>query len=748
MQTLPSSPHRPLHVLAAALAGLLLAAPPVAAQFEPNPVWIRRDPVNVSLNGVAFGLNRFIAVGDHGYWFTSPNGQTWTARAPLTDGNLNAIHFAGGRFVAVGDGIYSSIDGVNWAKATLAYTRLALTDVTSDGAGNWMAVGRTIQANGNPGDGLTLTSTDGVSWVGTTFLGVITSIAAGAGQWFGASQVDSPIWQWVEVEVEPGSFEYSWKTFTPEDQGAPQPTGRLIRFLNGRFVLCGFNSADDPAGAHHVFTSTDGVNWPKGTVTNQGLPAQGANQPRYSVMRDLAFGNGIYVGIAAGSPSQSDETWFRADVMTSTDGVNWAFLADRSSLVTATASCALTDIAHANGQFVAVGYRDTTPFRNTVVTTSDGLAWTSRSFNPRILQRSTSEVAGALATGGGLVVAVTQYGGAALSTDHGVTWSYTGVTAGNLSLGMIAYGNGRFVAGGQDRAHRSTDGLTWNFVQVPDVSNLWDMIHDGTRFIAVGQHSTVQSGIVSRSTDGASWTTVQVPAAGRLEDVAFGNGVYVALGITPSPSQRTVQVSADAIDWSAVAGAPALTRVAFGGGRFLGATGVQGNPQFYTSTDGEDWTGIDAFAGSFVPPFFTVEGLTFLNGHFVMSGNEQGIFFLNNDRWVLRSGPVRAAVTFSGNTYVATSLLTYTLPEPEPPLEPPVLTWRRLGDVLRLEFPARLDHQYQLWQRPGLGLGSQWTPIDSLVAQEELEQFELFMDLFEIVPQLFQISVEPPGNVP
>ncbi len=739
-----------LLILGSSIMGLPTGA---LAQFEPNPAWIHRDPVNVSLNSVAHGLNRFIAVGDHGYWFTSPNGQTWTVRTPLSDGQLNAIHFSSGRFIAVGNGIYSSTDGVNWQRASLAYTRLALTDVTSDGVGNWMVVGRMIKSNGTLGNGLTFTSTDGVSWVRAAIGGAPTSIAFGAGAWFGAASVNSAPVQWTEVEVEPGNPpERFWQGFTPADPNAPQPTGRLIRFLNGRFILCGFNSVDDPAGAHHVFTSTDGLNWPKGTVTNQGVPANGANQPRYSVMRDLAFGGGVYVGIAAGSPSQSNETWFRADAMTSTDGVNWAFLADRTSLGTATASRALTDITHANGQFVAVGYRGTTPFRNTVVTTPDGLTWTSRSFNPSVLLPS-GETVRALTTRDGVVLGVSNGGSAVISQDHGISWSWAEITSTQAARDLygVASGGNRFVAvGSGGRAHRSADGFSWSSVQVPDAFHVWDVIHDGTRFVAVGQYrdagNTVQRGIASRSTDGASWTTVQIPDTSRLEDVAFGNGAYVALGVTQVPSLPTVQVSADAVAWSAVTGAPALTRVAFGGGRFLGVSGGPGNPQFHVSVNGVDWTTIDATAGLFIPPFFTVESLTFLNGHFVMGGNELGNFFLNNDRWVMRSGPVRAAMTFSEHTYVATSLWTYTLPEPEPPLERPVLTWQRLGDVLRLEFPARLDYQYQLWQRPGLSLGSPWMPINSFVAQEEVEQFDVFMDLFEIEPQLYQISVEPPGT--
>jgi hypothetical protein len=283
---------------------------------------------------------------------------------------------------------------------------------------------------------------------------------------------------------------------------------------------------------------------------------------------------------------------------------------------------------------------------------------------------------------------------------------------------------------------------------VPDAFHIWDVIHDGTRFVAVGQYrdagNAVQRGIASRSTDGASWSTVQIPDTARLEEAAFGNSVYVALGVTQAPSLRTVQVSADAAVWSAVNGAPELTRVAFGGGRFLGATGVEGNPQFYTSTDGLDWTLIEATAGLFIPPFFTVETLAFLNGHFVMGGSELGIYFLENDRWVSKNGPNRAAVTFSEDTYVATSLWTTTLPPAEPPLEPPSLTWERSSDLLWVRFPARLEHRYQLWERSGLDNGSQWIERENFIALEAAGQFEIPIDAGSGPLWLYRISVEPP----
>jgi hypothetical protein len=247
---------------------------------------------------------------------------------------------------------------------------------------------------------------------------------------------------------------------------------------------------------------------------------------------------------------------------------------------------------------------------------------------------------------------------------------------------------------------------------------------------------------VSRSTDGAAWTTVQLNGTSRLEKLAHGNGVYVAVG------NGMVLVSPDTIDWTLVNNAPPLTKVAYGGGRFLGVSGGPGHPRFHTSVDGVEWTLIETADEFFFTPFFTTESLSYLNGHFVMGASDMGVLFLDeNDRWAFAGGPNRAAaLAFSEDTYIATSFWTYRLPEPEPPLEPPVLTLQRIGGQLWLTFPARLDHRYWLWQRTGLGAGSQWFQDLTFVADTEEGSFELFIAPWEIEPKLYRISVEPPGT--
>lgn len=186
--------------------------------------------------------------------------------------------------------------------------------------------------------------------------------------------------------------------------------------------------------------------------------------------------------------------------------------------------------------------------------------------------------------------------------------------------------------------------------------------------------------------------------------------------------------------------------MAFGGGRFLGVSGGPGHPQFHASGNGVDWTLVETSDGDFFTPFFTAESLAYLNGHFVMGTSDMGVLFLDeDDRWTFGGGPNRAAaLAFSGNMYIATSLWTYRLPEPEPPLTPPTLAWEIIGDLLRLRFPAHLDHRYRLWERPGLGGQSSWVEVQNLTALNADEQFEVTLRSQTDQLWLYRISVEPP----
>ena len=74
--------------------------------------------ISSSLNGVVYGGNKFVAVGDSGEILTSEDkGTTWIRRNSGSNNSLNAVAYGLNKFIAVG--IYgtalSSTDGITWS---------------------------------------------------------------------------------------------------------------------------------------------------------------------------------------------------------------------------------------------------------------------------------------------------------------------------------------------------------------------------------------------------------------------------------------------------------------------------------------------------------------------------------------------------------------------------------------------------------------------------------------------------------
>lgn len=166
--------------------------------------WVSRLVLNskISLNGIAWGGNQYVIVGDsidrynkrNGRVYTSPDGINWTGRSTSTPDPLRAISWVGNQYIAVGDfgtilssndgftwtdrspgvsdffkavigksnkivvissnSIYSSLDGFTWAKQTKGSIAGSLNEITYAG-GIFVIVG---------GYGTILSSSDGNSW--------------------------------------------------------------------------------------------------------------------------------------------------------------------------------------------------------------------------------------------------------------------------------------------------------------------------------------------------------------------------------------------------------------------------------------------------------------------------------------------------------------------------------------------------------------------------------------------------------
>ena len=141
------------------------------------------------LNSVVWSGDQFVAVGDSPYVpgflvppaiFTSPDGLDWDLQTtldplnPTTTQDLNAIAWGNNRFVAVGDGsvsfmedlpavILTSGDGVSWTLAS-SQTTQDLYDVAR-GTNRLVAVGEEDTILKNP-DGLTSTEQAGMTHFG------------------------------------------------------------------------------------------------------------------------------------------------------------------------------------------------------------------------------------------------------------------------------------------------------------------------------------------------------------------------------------------------------------------------------------------------------------------------------------------------------------------------------------------------------------------------------------------------------
>ena len=146
--------------------------------------WRNPLPQGDELRGVAHGNGTFVAVGERGVVFKSPDGVVWSQQPSLTN-SLFEVTFANGLFVAVGGeftattsfsgDVLTSPDGTVWTKRDSDTTQ-PLTGVAA-GAGRFVVVGPRLVYSVS-GDGLTWANHPGPRANSIAF-GAATFVAAG-----------------------------------------------------------------------------------------------------------------------------------------------------------------------------------------------------------------------------------------------------------------------------------------------------------------------------------------------------------------------------------------------------------------------------------------------------------------------------------------------------------------------------------------------------------------------------------------
>lgn len=276
----------------------------------------------------------------------------------------------------------------------------------------------------------------------------------------------------------------TWTVTSPSGVNAWSENFAGIAFGNGRFLVAG--SYSGIATGARIATSPDLVNWTSQTLP-PGVPPTALGQ-EYSFTA-AAFGNGQFIVGASGRPLTNTQKI----IVSSDSGATWTFRDVKLSDV--------WGLDYVNGLWVATGNSNQSGPQTANLTTSvDGITWTPR------------------ATGSG------------------------------DDLNAVAYGNGRYVAVGNNfQAVTSTDGVTWTRNVVTDADaasrdmtiHLRDIIFANGRFVAAAE-----GGRVYTSTNGLTWTThIIAPTAIRFRGVAYGGGRYVVVGDTTSAS------SADGLTW-------------------------------------------------------------------------------------------------------------------------------------------------------------------------------------------------------
>jgi photosystem II stability/assembly factor-like uncharacterized protein len=214
---------------------------------------------------------------------------------------------------------------------------------------------------------------------------------------------------------------------------------RDLTFGNELFVGIGCGNFGDRDA---VMTSPDGITWTRGDLV-----------PDYSMI-DIAFGNNVFVIGTNGDT-----------IFTSTDGIAWT---------PRVVDTALSPIIFKDGKFIAIGGNGAIFF------SSDGFTWEKRIVN--------SNLSFAQLMGGTLTSAMLSDAGLLFTSSGYQNWSQR--TSPFVSLfqpRLLGFGNNTFLAGdGHGVLYTSPDGRTWNQQTLTPLFVPYDVLFVNDTFIFTG----------------------------------------------------------------------------------------------------------------------------------------------------------------------------------------------------------------------------------------------------------------------
>lgn len=248
------------------------------------------------IRGFAFGAGLYVAVGESGKLFTSPDGITWTSRTSTFGASgIFGITFAAGIFVIVGElgKCATSSDGITWTSRTTvaSATSVNIYCVAYSTAMSLFVLGRFDT-------GIAETSPDAITWTSRTTVSGFTmvGVTAFAGLFIGVGSMSS---QQAIISSPDG---ITWTTrLTGTAGGVSGFTG--VAASANLVVAVGSGGASNTAT---TATSVDGLNW----ISRSGAFGSGHD------LQAIAYGTDRFIAVGPNgvvASSQNGENWVVRD---------------------------------------------------------------------------------------------------------------------------------------------------------------------------------------------------------------------------------------------------------------------------------------------------------------------------------------------------------------------------------------------------------------------------------------------------
>lgn len=362
------------------------------------------------------------------------------------------------------------------------------------------------------------------------------------------------------------------------------PFHMQVRFasnLSAEIVSCSATEivVKVPTGAvTGVITVTHGLSESSDTtatefIVDPSAPPAAAWTSRASpsswLLNGLAYGNGVFVAVG-----------YNRTILTSSDGLSWTSRSAPDTDYYDTKAVIWT-----GSQFVLVGDKVYNSARPAVIATSpDGITWTRRTWTPAIDYDTLIDVG----VGGSKLTVVGLNGSLASSTDGGVTWTNE-QQPGVAAFSGVAGNDSTRVAVGRNSGYEGMilvdTGGGWTSVSGITRFVPRDVIWAGTQFVAVGGSAAgLGDAVVMTSPDGVNWTRTALPAEVIATGFPLLSAVWTGTRLYATAdnlgNRHAIVSSVDGITWAAeysgqVSGNAVLSGIAASPSRLVTVGGVK-----------------------------------------------------------------------------------------------------------------------------------------------------------------------------